>query len=123
MLDGGRRIRLSIWDPSCRAGQPLGRWTPATQFRPNTNLEEISDWLTKILVGIGLIQLGQLSDRVGRLVTAVADGIGGNPPNPTFALALLLYFTMVGFLASYLLTRLYLPRAFTSAQQLINLVT
>src|SRR6266508_6277591 len=25
-------------------------------YRPNTNLEQISDWLTKILVGVGLVQ-------------------------------------------------------------------
>jgi hypothetical protein len=27
----------------------------------NTNLEQISDWLTKILVGVGLTQFGELS--------------------------------------------------------------
>ena len=108
-----------------RAGRddlPEGDGGAAMPFRANTNLEEISDWLTKILVGVGLIQLGELSEPLGRLVTAVADGIGGDSPNPSFALALLLYFTLVGFLASYLVTRLYLPRAFTSAQQFVNLV-
>jgi hypothetical protein len=104
-----------------RADLPEGDGQSAMRFRANTNLEDISDWLTKILVGVGLIQLGQLSEPLGRLVTAVAAGIG-DPPSPSFALALLLYFTLVGFLASYLLTRLYLPRAFTSAE-LINLVT
>jgi hypothetical protein len=106
-----------------RADLPEGDGRSAMPFRPNTNLEDISDWLTKILVGVGLIQLGQLSEPLGRLVTAVAEGIGGDPPNPSFTLALLLYFTLVGFLAGYLLTRLYLPRAFTSAQQLLDLVT
>jgi hypothetical protein len=27
----------------------------------NTNLDQISDWLTKILVGLGLVQLGKVS--------------------------------------------------------------
>ena len=105
-----------------RADLPEGDGQSAMRFRANTNLEDISDWLTKILVGVGLIQLGKLSEPLGRLVTAVAAGIGGDPLSPSFALALLLYFTLVGFLASYLLTRLYLPRAFTSAE-LIDLVT
>jgi hypothetical protein len=105
-----------------RADLPEGEGSSAMRFRANTNLEDISDWLTKILVGVGLIQLGKLSEPLGRLVTAVAAGIGGDPPSPSFALALLLYFTLVGFLASYLLTRLYLPRAFTTAE-LIELVT
>jgi hypothetical protein len=105
-----------------RADLPEGEGRSAMRFRANTNLEDISDWLTKILVGVGLIQLGQLSEPLGRLVTAVATGIGGDRPSPSFALALLLYFTLVGFLAGYLLTRLYLPRAFTTAE-LIDLVT
>src|SRR5438552_4060746 len=29
-------------------------------YHANTNLEQISDWLTKILVGVGLTQIGQL---------------------------------------------------------------
>ena len=30
-------------------------------YRPNTNLELISDWLTKIIVGIGLVQFPKIS--------------------------------------------------------------
>src|SRR5262245_38208292 len=38
--------------------KPEGPQSPA--YRPNTNLEEISDWLTKILVGVGLTQISRL---------------------------------------------------------------
>ena len=34
-------------------------------FRGNTNLEQISDWLTKILVGVGLTQIGSISSALG----------------------------------------------------------
>ena len=30
-------------------------------YRPNTNLEQISDWLTKIIVGIGLVQFPKIA--------------------------------------------------------------
>ena len=37
-----------------------GNTTPGpdeiADYRPNTNLEQISDWLTKILVGVGLVK-------------------------------------------------------------------
>jgi hypothetical protein len=79
--------------------------------RVNTNLEEISDWLTKILVGLGLTELRQVPDRLQQASVYVADGIGGKPERQ-FAWALIVYFTVVGFLASYLLTRLFLQRAF-----------
>ena len=36
--------------------QALGS-SPTRRFIPNTNLEQISDWLTKILVGVGLIEI------------------------------------------------------------------
>jgi hypothetical protein len=48
-------------------------------YEVNTNLEQISDWLTKILVGVGLIQLGSLTGPLGRLVDSIAAGFGGRP--------------------------------------------
>src|SRR6202043_965823 len=32
----------------------------ASQYKTNTNLEQVSDWLTKIIVGIGLVQIGHI---------------------------------------------------------------
>ena len=81
----------------------------------NTNLEQISDWLTKILVGVGLIQLGRTSRPLGRLVASIADGLGGQPVDRLMVGGILIFFSIVGFLASYLLTRLLLQRAFTEA--------
>src|SRR4051794_33887578 len=36
-------------------------------YGANTNLEQISDWLTKILVGLGLTQLGPIRAAAGDL--------------------------------------------------------
>ncbi|MEM9413169.1 MAG: hypothetical protein AAGA30_18820, partial [Planctomycetota bacterium] len=42
--------------------------------RVNTNLEQISDWLTKIIVGLGLVNLGAVPGRLEKLgVYLVAD--------------------------------------------------
>jgi len=38
-------------------------------YSGNTNLEQISDWLTKILVGVGLTQLREIPGQVQRLAT------------------------------------------------------
>src|SRR4051794_37330470 len=35
---------------------------PQPRYLPNTNLEDISDWLTKIIVGLGLVELGKIRD-------------------------------------------------------------
>ncbi len=83
----------------------------------NTNLEQISDWLTKILVGVVLIQLGAIADGAGRLFTAVGatlgDGAAGGGADPSIAAgALIVFFSIAGFLIAYVLTRTVLPRMF-----------
>jgi hypothetical protein len=62
------------------------------EFQPNTNLEEISDWLTKILVGVGLTQLSGISRSLDRAASAIQDGLGSSPENHVFSLAILLCF-------------------------------
>ena len=84
-------------------------------YAANTNLEQISDWLTKILVGVGLIQLGRAPGPLGRLVDTLAEGLGGQAGDRLMVGAVLVFFPIFGFLAAYLLTRLLLLRAFSLA--------
>jgi pYEATS domain-containing protein involved in immunity len=86
-----------------------------TDYQANTNLEQISDWLTKILVGVGLTQVRQISTKMYEVAGAVAGALGSPGGNRSFALSLMVYFLIVGFLFSYLWTRLYLPGAFREA--------
>jgi hypothetical protein len=58
-------------------------------YRPNTNLEQISDWLTKILVGVGLVQLTQVPDAPRSAVTTPALGTWSVDP---FGVAILIHF-------------------------------
>ncbi len=85
------------------------------RYRPNTNLEEISDWLTKIIVGVSLTQLGEIRTQLFAVVKAVAGGFGGSTAAQAFAAGLLATALIAGFLASYLITRLYLRRALDEA--------
>jgi hypothetical protein len=77
----------------------------ANAFEVNTNLEQISDWLTKILVGVGLVELGQIAAKGAELVAFVAPSLDGNK---SAALGLLIFFSVAGFLLGYLATRLRL---------------
>jgi len=83
----------------------------------NTNLEQISDWLTKIIVGVGLINLGNLGPLLTRASRYVGASFGPEPANEHFACGLLLYFSIMGFALGYLLTRLYLTGAFVAADR------
>jgi hypothetical protein len=86
-------------------------------YRPNTNLEQISDWLTKILVGVGLVQFATLARHAGDLIEFLGPALGGGPRGETFAAATLVVFSVSGFLAFYLVTRIYLGRAFARADR------
>lgn len=91
-------------------------------FLPNTNLEQVSDWLTKILLGATLTQLGTIADGLGRLVDNVGDAWGATGDKATvadvFAGSLLLYFAVFGFLAGWLLTRAFLAWVLSTIDRL-----
>jgi len=89
----------------------------APEYRVNTNLEQISDWLTKILVGVGLTQLGQVPARVRDLAAYVAGGLGGSAGSEALVIGMLVYFTLVGFLFGYLWTRLVFLGALRQADR------
>ena len=89
-------------------------------LQPNTNLEQISDWLTKIVVGVTLVEWKNVQMQLEAAAKIVANSMcdktcAGSPT--AFAYALILYFSFSGFLGSYLLTRLFLQGAFRDADQ------
>jgi hypothetical protein len=82
---------------------------------PNTNLEQISDWLTKILVGIGLVQFGQLINSINDLADTLVPALGNDETAKSFAIGLLVAFFIGGFMVGYVFTRLRLQRAIVLA--------
>ncbi|MFJ9777006.1 hypothetical protein ACIRVF_38215 [Kitasatospora sp. NPDC101157] len=98
-----------------------GSGEPQGSYAPNTNLEQVSDWLTKVLLGVGLTQLGSLGERLHRLGAALAPVLGGEDAAVPFAAALVLYFLLLGFLAGWLVTRLALPRVLTETDEALDL--
>ena len=80
-------------------------------YLSNTNLEEISDWLTKILVGVGLTQLTTLPQGLNKVATHLAPGLGNFGSSTVFAICLMILNVVGGFLLSYLCTRIFLKGA------------
>jgi hypothetical protein len=72
----------------------------------NTNLDQVSDWLTKILIGLGLVQIGKVGTGLGNLADSIAPALGGGLGAKTFALGILVYSIIDGFLIGYLGTRI-----------------
>jgi hypothetical protein len=82
------------------------------RYGVNTNLEQISDWLTKILVGVGLVQLGALLRGGSRLVAAVSVAFGTDPSARVVAGSVLIFGAIAGFLIGYVTTRTRLTLIF-----------
>ena len=101
--------------PEAAGAGDAGRRTP-TAFQVNTNLEQISDWLTKIIVGLGLINLDKFPQYFRNLGAYFGMIFGDLPVRDSVALALILLFSICGFLLGYLLTRLFLAGAFRRAE-------
>lgn len=89
---------------------------------PNSNLVEISDWLTKIIVGLGLVELNKIPSALGSL--SYYAGISMRPAQcpasgscadfissgQAAALTIMVFYFALGFLIGYIWTRLYFQR-------------
>lgn len=92
---------------SVDSSRPTPTRASGPTFTVNTNLEQISDWLTKILVGVGLVEAKNIFGHILTLAHFMADtdsGIG----SISLALAMLMTFMALGFLMGYLATRMFL---------------
>jgi hypothetical protein len=90
------------------ANSNVGRKDLIVQYRANTNLEQISDWLTKILVGVGLSQLNNFPTLFQRAGAYFGGALGGGEVGSALAITVIVYFSIGGFLGGYLGTRLFL---------------
>lgn len=90
--------------PSLLQNQNLTASKPTT-FKYNDNLVQISDWLTKIIVGVGLTQLNIIPGKVLQLGDLLSVNFGEGAWGRNAALALIFYFLLFGFLIIYFWTR------------------
>lgn len=90
--------------PRARAGFVPGE---TERYASNSNLEQISDWLTKLLIGAGLVEIGNITSILARLGSYL--GAGMTIPNAgALCVASVLYGAGTGFTGGYIWTRLRL---------------
>jgi|SRR5579884_551575 len=97
--------------------------TPRRLLDVNTNLEQISDWLTKIIVGLGLVELRQIPSAINRFTIFVGPGFHKAWSSPALATAVSIYFPVLGFISGYLITRLYLSSLIGRADIQLQTIT
>ncbi len=121
----GKMATASLWAMMCIAtGALIGFLFAVPRVNPtihsqsrlvaNTNIEQVSDWLTKILVGVGLINFKEIRGFVDGLSDKLAAALEtqASPAGKAMALSLIVYFFVVGLIEGYLLTRLFLSKQF-----------
>src|SRR5947209_3690129 len=111
---------LQAEQPSSDTRDPAAPLSSSYHLQVNTNLTEISDWLTKIIVGLGLINLTKMPGNLDHLARTLANGLKGAPNDAApfaFAYGLIICFSISGFLFGYITTRLFLASAISRADQ------
>jgi hypothetical protein len=90
----------------------------------NTNLESISDWLTTMLVGVGISQLYRINDALLGFRNYIADTAtvfdGSAGTLPAVAPLLLITGAVLGFVAMYLYTRINLAKIFSETESFLR---
>ena len=102
------------------AGNTLFLGTPAP-MEINSNLVEVSDWLTKIIVGVGLIEMKTLPATARGVAAFIAPSLAIAPDTAQAVVSgIMLFFSVHGFLIGYLLTRIYLSIMIKRADNLVK---
>lgn len=80
-------------------------------YADNDNLVQISDWLTKIIVGVSLTQLINIPPALESLGSTLGPSFYSDEKlGKVASVAVVIYFSITGFTISYLWTRLYFKK-------------
>ena len=124
-LGAGSLIGIIFGIPRSASRSPEQGKTGLAELRANTNMEEISDWLTKLLVGAGLVELKELPqaiDSAARYIAPALQSRAGMPPTTlmSIAAAILIYFSVEGFISGYIFARVYFTLVLDLANRQLN---
>jgi hypothetical protein len=80
------------------------------QYAPNTNLEQVSDWLTKVIIGATLVQIQVIPGRLQSMCDWIAGDLG-DPHLAPIVGGLIIFFGFTGFLWCYLWSSIRIMQA------------
>lgn len=113
-----RQLRSNDQIPAQKITSGADKESPLQRYGGNANLERISDWLTTVLTGVGLVEIRSIISFLKRVAIFMAGGFGSRLGAEPFALCLIIYFAVIGFFIGYLWTRLCLGRLFFQADNI-----
>jgi hypothetical protein len=96
---------------------PTSEPSTGSHFLANSNLLKVSDWLTTILIGLGLVQLGRVAPAVTDFAAAIEDPLGGSASAGAFAVSIMLGAAITSALMAYLWTSIRVRNLFEQAEK------
>lgn len=90
-----------------------------SRYIGNDNLLQVSDWLTKIILGLGLTQIHEIAHLLKKIAIFVRTNTGLN--NEALIVLIILYYACLGFLFGYLWTRVYFIRMLRASDNDVNI--
>ena len=106
--------------PRTLQGNTTDDTAEAYRQKVNTNLEQISDWLTKILVGASLVEFNAILGKLSSIGTDYQQYLGNSQ---LLVIAIIINYSVWGFFCGYIFTRMFLAGAFAIADQEAELRT
>jgi hypothetical protein len=79
----------------------------------NTNLYQVSDWLTKIIVGVGLVEIGRALPVLTKLAENMKAPLGGQASSAAYGIGLTITYALLGFFFLYLWSHTLFPQEST----------
>ncbi len=96
-------------------GIPKRNTDQESAYNLSTNLVDISDWLTKIIIGLGLIEIKRIPGYLQGVGTYIQQSVSGDASIKIFSVCCLIYFSIFGLYYGYNYMRLLLSAHFKEA--------
>lgn len=99
------------------AGAQSDSGTALSHFLANSNLIKVSDWLTTIIIGLTLVNLGELIPAATALGDTLSEPLGGHPYSAAIGLAVVIGSVLAGFFLVYLWTSIRVRELLEEAER------
>jgi tetratricopeptide (TPR) repeat protein len=87
------------------------------KYQPSSHLTEIADWLTKIIIGLGLVEIKDIPKSLWSVGLLIQDATQTEGSVRVFSVCLIIYFSVFGVYFGYNFTRLYLSIQYKKADE------
>ncbi|MGH2648086.1 MAG: tetratricopeptide repeat protein, partial [Ginsengibacter sp.] len=96
-------------------GIPKRNADKESAYNLSTNLVDISDWLTKIIIGLGLIEIKRIPGYLESIGVYIQKETNGENSMKIFSVCVIIYFSIFGLYYGYNYMRLFLSGQFKEA--------